>query len=153
VTIIGRIQAGLVRRAIQRRHEGVTPMSQIQLSPYINFQGQARAAMEFYQQVLGGILDLQPANDPGARIQHARLEAEGIRIIAVDGHPAYPAQVGENMALALTGTDHDRITRIFHALAEGGTIKLPLTAQPGGVAVGWLTDRFGINWMVQIDPA
>jgi PhnB protein len=128
-------------------------MSQIQLSPYINFQGHAREAMAFYQQVLGGMLHLQPANDPGARVQYARLEAEGIRIIAVDGHPAYPAQVGENLALALSGTDHDRLTRIFQALAEGGTIKMPLTAQPGGVAGGWLTDRFGINWMVQIDQA
>jgi PhnB protein len=135
-------------------------MSTVQLSTYINFQGKAREAMEFYHKVLGGTLDLQTANGhgvapagPGDRIHQARLAAEGVSIIAVDGHPAYPAQVGENMALALGGTDHDRITRIFHELAAGGNLKQPLTAQPGGAQVGWLTDQFGINWMVQIDKA
>ena len=136
-------------------------MSTIQLSPYINFQGRAREAMEFYHRVLGGTLDLQPVNAPGGsppagsgdRIGQARLEADGVRIIAVDGHPAYPAQVGENVALALGGTDRDRLTRIFNDLGAGGKIKMPLTAPAGGAAVGWLTDQFGINWMVQIDPA
>ena len=90
---------------------------------------------------------------PGDRVTHARLEAAGAVIIGVDGHPDYPAQVGENMALPLGGTDHDRLTRIFTALAAGGRVKMPLTAQPGGAALGWLTDQFGINWMVQIDPA
>lgn len=130
-------------------------MSKIQLSPYINFQGQGRAAMEFYHRVLGGTLDMQPAGGPGTaeRIHQARLEADGAVILAVDGHPDYPAQVGENLALALGGTDSERLTRIFHALSEGGRIKMPLTAQPGGATVGWLTDPFGINWVVQIDPA
>jgi PhnB protein len=129
-------------------------MSTIQLSPYINFQGQARAALEFYHQILGGTLDLHPANAQGGdRIQHGRLVADGVHLIAVDGHPNYPAQVGEHMALALSGTDAERLTRIFDALAAGGTIKMPLTTQPGGTRVGWLTDPFGIGWMVQIDPA
>jgi PhnB protein len=127
-------------------------MSTIQLSPYINFQGQARAAMEFYHRVLGGSLDLQPAG-AGDRIGYARLETDGAVIIAVDGHPNYPAQVGENLALALSGTDADRLARIFHALGDGGKIKMPLAAQPGGAQVGWLTDPFGINWMIRIDPA
>ena len=60
---------------------------------YINFQGRAREAMEFYHRVLGGKLDLQPAA-PGKRITHARLEADGAIMIATDGHPAYPAKVG-----------------------------------------------------------
>src|SRR3954469_12999397 len=115
-------------------------MTTIQLSYYINFQGRAREAMEFYQQVLGGTLDLQTVNaqggaapaGPGDRITHARLDAAGARIIGTDGHPAYPAQAGENMALALGGTDQERITAIFHALAAGGKLKMPLTAQAGG---------------------
>jgi PhnB protein len=83
---------------------------------------------------------------------HSRLEADGAVIIGADGHPDYPARVGENLALAVTGTDKDRLTRIFNGLAEGGRIKMPLSEQPWG-AVGWLTDRFDINWMVNIDSA
>jgi uncharacterized glyoxalase superfamily protein PhnB len=39
------------------------------------------------------------------------------------------------------------------ALAEGGRITGPLLAQPSGAAVGWLTDTFGIDWMISIDRA
>lgn len=126
-------------------------MSKIRLSPYINFQGRAREAMEFYHKVLGGNLDLQTG--AGDRIGHARLEADGAVIIGSDGHPDYPAKVGDAMAIALGGTDRDRLARIFNDLGEGGRIQMPLTKQPWGAEVGWLTDRFGINWTVNVDTA
>ena len=46
-----------------------------------------------------------------------------------------------------------RLTKIFNDLAEGGKIKMPMAEQSGGVDVRWLTDKFGINWMVSIDKA
>jgi PhnB protein len=136
-------------------------MSKPQLGPYVNFQGRAREAMEFYHKVLGGKLDLQTLNErgvskpagPGESISHARLEADGVLIFASDGHPDYPAKVGDNMAIALGGTDKDRLTKIFNDLAEGGRIQMPLARQPWGADVGWLKDRFGINWTVHIDKA
>src|SRR5713226_8517134 len=136
-------------------------MSQQYLGPYINFQGRAREAMEFYHRVLGGRLDLQASNEQGVlksagprdRIMNARLEADGALIVASDGHPDYPAKVGENMAIALAGTDRVRVSKIFNDLADGGKIKGPLTKQPGGGEVGWMMDKFGINWMVSIDEA
>lgn len=136
-------------------------MSQQYLCPYINFQGRAREAMEFYQKVLGGNLDLQTSNEqgapkpagPGDSITHSRLEADGAVIIGVDGHPDYPAKVGDNIGIALGGTDKNRLTKIFNDLAEGGKIKMPLSEQSGGAEVGWLTDKFGFNWMVSINKA
>jgi PhnB protein len=136
-------------------------MSSQYLGPYINFGGRAREAMELYHRLLGGNLDLQTLDEqgapkaagPGDSIMYARLEAEGALIIGSDGHPDYPATVGDNLAIALGGTDRDRLTRAFDGLAEGGTIKMPLRPQPWGADVGWLMDRFGINWMVSIEPA
>lgn len=136
-------------------------MSNIHLSPYVNLQGRAREALEFYQKVLGGNLDLRTVNEqgvskpagPGERIAYARLEADGALIIGTDGHPVYPAKVGENLAIALSGTDKDRLTKIFDRLAEGGKIKGPLARQPWGGEVGYLLDKFGINWVVTIDKA
>jgi PhnB protein len=111
--------------------------------------------------VLGSNLDLQTFNEqggskpagPGDRIRHAWLEADGVLLIASDGHPDYPARAGDHMAIALGGTDKDRLTRIFNELAEGGRIQMPLARQPWGADVGWLTDKFGINWTVNIDKA
>jgi PhnB protein len=72
-------------------------------------------------------------------------------IVASDGHPKYPAKVGENTAIALSSADRERITRIFKALAEGGQLKGPLTKQPWGGATGYLMDKFGINWVVSVE--
>jgi len=134
-------------------------VSNIYLNPYINFQGRAREAMEFYHKVLGGKLDLvafdeqgrPKAAGPGDRIMHSHLEADGAVIMATDGSPEYPATVGDNIALALGGTDKERLTAAFNALAEGGMVKMPLAPQSWGSELGYLADRFGINWMVSID--
>ncbi|HEV8534313.1 MAG TPA: VOC family protein [Candidatus Limnocylindria bacterium] len=136
-------------------------MTRLSVGPYINFQGKAREAMTFYQKVLGGKLDLQSANEQGVprpagsgdRIANARLEADGAVIVGSDGHPTYPPTVGDNMAVAVGGTDKARLTKVFNELGAGGRIKGPLSEQSGGAAVGWLTDKFGINWMVSIEKA
>lgn len=137
------------------------PTTTVHLTPYVNFQGRAREAMERYHRVFGGSLDLQTMSEqgvpgpagPGDRISQARLEAPGVVITGSDGHPSYPAKVGENIAFALGGTDRERLTAIFDGLAVGGVVKLPLTEQSWGATVGWLTDAFGINWQIDIDPA
>jgi PhnB protein len=118
-------------------------MSQIRLSTYVNFNGHAREALEFYHKVLGGTLDLRGS----------RLEVDGAVITATDGHPKYPPTVGDNMAIALSGGDANRITKVFTGLADGGTIKGPLRAQAGRGQTGYLVDRFGINWVVTIAEA
>jgi PhnB protein len=140
----------------QSKTNGEAAVSAFQIGPYVNFQGRAREAMEFYHQIFGGTLDLQASDGRGAsrpagpddRVAQARLEADGVVIAGSDGHPSYPPTVGDNMAIALSGADGDRLTAIFNALAEGGRIKGPLTAQSG--ATGYLVDRFGINWIVSV---
>ena len=133
-------------------------MSPIRSTPYVNFQGRAREAMEFYRKALGGTLQLssmseqgkiQPAG-AGERIWHARLESDDVVICASDGHPDYPPQVGNNMAIAIEGKDKNRLSKIFAALADEGRILTPLAKQPWGAEVGWLTDRFGIGWTVEV---
>ena len=52
------------------------------------------------------------------------------------------------MGIVMGGTDKDRLTNLYHDLAEGGMAKMPPTEQSGE---GWLTDRFGINWTVRIE--
>jgi PhnB protein len=133
-------------------------MSKIQLNPFINFGGRAREALELYHKVLGGNLVLQTMNGkgttrtagPGDPIAYGRLEAEGVLIVGTDGHPSYPANWGDNVALSIGGTDKELLTRIFSGLSDGGQIKMPLTKQADGTQTGWFADRFGINWAVNI---
>lgn len=141
-------------------------MSTQYIGVYINFQGKAREAMEFYQSVLGGKLQLfamegagfaegarpRPAK-PGESIVYARLEAEGMVIVASDGNPQYPPTVGDNVAIALEVNDEGRLEKIFDSLADGGTTKMPLTKYSwGSGSAGWLADKFGIVWSVSTSP-
>ena len=133
-------------------------MSQLSASPYINFQGQARQAMEFYHDALGGELQLLafspdgPPKEagPGDAIMHSMLESDGVIIMGSDGMPAYPAVVGENVAIALSGSDRERLTEVFNKLSEGGQVKQPLKEESWGAMFGYFVDKFGINWMFNI---
>jgi len=130
------------------------------VAPYINFQGRAREAMQLYHAILGGKLELFAAGDggaprpakPGERIQYARLSGEGFLIIGSDGHPDYPPTSGDNIAVALVGSDRDAMRSAFSKLSEGGKVKMPLTEGPWGGGAAWLADRFGINWNLDLEP-
>ena len=132
-----------------------------QVAPYINFQGRAREAMELYHELLGGRLELYAAGEggvprpaqPGELIQHARLSGDGFLVVGSDGHPSYPPTTGDNMAIALVGTDHAAMQVVFEKLSAGGKVNMPLTRGSWGGAAAWLTDRFGINWNLDVQPA
>src|SRR5437879_6862455 len=96
-------------------------MGNLQLFPYVNFQGRAREALQLYHELLGGKLDLYTFSEKGAKpaevgdsIMYARLEAEGVVIVGSDGRPGIPAKVGDNVAFALHGTDKDRMRSEEH---------------------------------------
>ncbi len=133
-------------------------MSQLAANPYINFQGQTRQALEFYQQALGGELMLLKADPQGPPqeagpddpIIHGALTSDGLLIMGSDGHPDYPATVGDNVAIALSGDDQQKLSLAFDKLASGGTVKQALKIESWGDSFGYFVDKFGINWMVNI---
>src|SRR5262245_38805529 len=132
-------------------------MSDRYTAPYVNFQGRAREAFAFYHGILGGKLALFAFDDSGALkaagptdpIGYGRLQAEGVRLYGSDGNPAYPATPGDTIAITLAGPDQAEMTKAFNALAAGGTVGLPLTEAAWGTA-GWLTDKFGITWNIDV---
>jgi len=135
-------------------------LTKISLAPYINFQGKAREAMEHYHKVLGGNLEMFAADEhgrprPAAQgdpIMFAQLESDGVVIVASDGQPKYAPKVGEHIGLQIRGSDRAQLSGIFDGLADGGQVKMRLTDQPWGTS-GWLTDRFGINWNIDIEKS
>jgi PhnB protein len=126
-------------------------------APYINFQGRAREAMAFYHQILGGKLSLLAWDASGTMkaagasgpIGYGRLEADDVRLFGSDGNPAHPATPGDTIAITLAGPDKAALSAAFEALADGGSVGMPLTEAPWGTA-GWVTDKFGITWNVDI---
>jgi PhnB protein len=133
---------------------------QTKLNPYISFEGNARAAMEFYKTVFGGQLDVSTFGEAGMtdhgvepdQIMHAALVADnGITIMASDtatGMREYIA--GTNMSVSLSGDNEAELRGYYDKLVEGGTVDQPLTKAPWGDIFGMCTDKFGIFWMVNI---
>jgi len=130
------------------------------LNPYISFAGDARQAMEFYEQVFGGTLTLNTFGEFGAEeqpagIMHGMLETpNGYTIMGADNPPGQPHQPGSNITVSLSGDDVDELRGYWTKLSDGGTIAVPLEKQMWGDEFGMLTDKFGIPWMVNIsDPS
>ncbi|MGA6169734.1 VOC family protein [Streptomyces sp. NPDC012600] len=127
------------------------------LNPYISFNGNARQAMEFYQEVFGGKLELGTAADFGSpdpadadKVMHARLDTPGgYTLMAWDVPEGVPYRPGNDVAVHLGGDDGD-LRDHFEKLTVEGTVTMPLEKQPWGDEAGSLVDRFGISWMVNI---
>lgn len=126
-----------------------------QLNPYISFGDNTREAMEFYKTVFGGNLTMSTFQDFHAGdsdlIMHAMLEADnGITFMAADTPPGMEHNPGANISMSLSGDNEAELRNYWRKLSDGGTIALPLEAAPWGDTFGMLTDRFGVNWMVNI---
>ena len=128
-----------------------------QLNPYISYNGNARQAMEFYQEVFGGALEMGTVSDFGApdspnadKLVHARLDtADGYTLMAWDVPEGVPCHPGNNVA-GYVGDDDGELRGSFEKLAAGGTLTMPLEKQAWGDEAGALVDRFGITWMLNI---
>jgi PhnB protein len=134
------------------------------LNPYVNvLDGQARAALEHYQSVLGGDLNVMTFGDMGTegpmatQVMHGQLETPaGFTLMVADAPPEMvQVTMGNNVSISLSGPaeDADALRGWFAGLAEGGQVHQPLEAAPWGDEFGMLVDKFGINWLVNIAGA
>ena len=140
------------------------------LNPYLNFRGDARAALEFYQSVFGGELTVGSFADFGATdvsdderdlVMHGQLETPaGFTLMASDVPSRIEWARGANsFSVSLSGSSGDdaQLRGYWDKLSDGATIQEPLATAPWGAAFGMLADRFGVNWLVNIsaesDPA
>lgn len=138
-------------------------MSDVKLDVYLYFKGNCREAMEFYKDIFGGELTVQtygdvPGNVPDDAgvsnkdwLMHARLEGGDIKLMASDTQQASPAAA--KISLSLGGSDEARLREIFGKLGKGGKVFSELKKEFWGDIFGSLTDKYGIDWMVNITAA
>ena len=133
-------------------------MENVTCNAYLFFNTECREAMKFYQSIFGGELMMQTYGEvdkscPQAMkdgIMHARLSGGAILLMASDD-PGSGRELGTGkIHLALGGNDEARLSGIFEALSKGGKVGVPLEKQMWGDIYGDVTDKYGINWMVNI---
>ena len=127
----------------------------MQLANYLFFTTQCDAALAFYTECgLGRVTTLMRHGDPGipldsegmkGKVMHARFEGPGILFFASDNHDAEPMRGSAHILLM---DDRGRTADLFAKLAAGGEVTTPLAIQPWGSYYGKLTDRYGVQWML-----
>jgi len=132
------------------------------MTPYLQFGGVAREAMEFYHSVFGGeysAMTYQEGMNDGNPatadlIMHSSLYLDrGLHIMASDTPPEMGVRGNGTIALSNDGddsTDEATLNEWWKKLSEGSTIDVPLEKAPWGDSFGQLTDRFGVCWMFNI---
>ncbi len=130
------------------------------LNPYLGFRDNAREAMQFYQSVFGGELTLstfgeyQASEDPAEqdKIMHAMLVTEsGMTLMGADTPNSMGYNPGDAYSVSLSGEDEGELRGFWDGLSKEGTIAMPLEPSPWGDTFGMCTDRFGVNWLVNVN--
>ena len=127
----------------------------MQLSNYLFFTTGCEPALAFYTQCgLGRVVEALRYGEGGmpvhneamrGRIMHAKFEGPGVLFYASDNDDAEPMR---GSAHILMMDDREQTRTLFGRMAEGGAITTPLGIQAWGAFYGKLTDRFGVQWML-----
>lgn len=131
------------------------------LNPYLSFKDDARSAMEFYQSVFGGDLELDTfgsfegmVQDPAENdlIMHAQLTtADGFVLMASDTPSGMEYRAPAGISVSVSGDDEAQLENFWNGLAAGGSVTMPFEVPPWGGRFGMLRDRFGIDWMLALN--
>jgi PhnB protein len=129
-----------------------------QLNPYLNFNGQCREALTFYQECFEGDLEFQKVgespmaakmpSEKGPLILHGALSKNGHTLLMGSDMIGNALQAGNSIMLCLNCTTDQEINTIFSRLSAGGQVKVPLHQSFWGATHGELKDKFGMDWML-----
>jgi PhnB protein len=133
----------------------------MQLNSYLTFNGDCEAAFKFYERCLGGKIEFmmthgespmaeQVSPEWRGKVMHARLSLGTDALMGSDAPPnLYERPAGFSVSLSV-GTPAEA-ERTFNALAENGTVRMPIQQTFWSVRFGMVVDRFGIPWMVNCE--
>ena len=132
------------------------------VEPYLFFEGRTEEALQFYEQKLGAKIEAlmrykdnpDPKYNPpnsANKVMHALFRIGDTKVMASDGNCAGKPSF-QGFALTINAADAAEAKQRFDALAEGGTVQMPLAETFLAKSFGMVADRFGMGWMVIAGP-
>jgi PhnB protein len=134
------------------------------VSTYLNFQGQAEEAFDYYAKTFGTQVSALTrfAEMPGAApagmpesernlVLHAELPILGGHVLMATDmlrSMGQETRVGNNTTLCLDIDTKDEADRLYAALSSGGSEGSPMADMPWGAYWGVVLDRYGIRWTI-----
>jgi PhnB protein len=136
----------------------------MQVQPYLFFDGCCEEALEFYREKLGAdvtmfvrfkdVSEEQMEFIPEGcenKIMHARFRIGDTAVMASDGHcQGHPSF--EGFCLSVTASTPSDAEFMFAQLSDGGKVQVPLSKTFFSPRYGMVSDRFGVSWMVYVEP-
>lgn len=133
------------------------------LNPYLNFDGNAEEAFNFYQSVFGGELFIQkmeavpgmeiPENEKNRTLHVSLPIGNGQFLMASDCLPSQGQVlvVGNNNYISISTDSRAEADRIFNGLSDGGVVEMPMQDMFWGDYFGSFKDKFGVCWMISFN--
>ncbi len=127
----------------------------MQLSNYLFFTTMCEPALAFYTECgLGRVVEVMrhgahASETMRGKIMHSKFEGPGVLFYASDNDDAEPMRGSAHIIMT---DDRDQTKTLFERLSVGGRVTTPLGVQPWGAYYGKLTDRFGVQWMLNCAP-
>lgn len=133
------------------------------MNPYLLFNGDCESAMKFYEKSLGGKVEAMFTHEgtpmekmvPAEwrkKIIHARLKV-GDKVLMASDCPPDRYVKPQGFSVNLDFNSPADAERVFNALAEDGSVQMPLQQTFWAARFGMVTDRFGTPWMVNCESA
>jgi PhnB protein len=125
--------------------------------PYLTFSGNCEEALKFYSRCFSGeIVYIQYYDEAAAfgnehlesRVMHSEFAAGPIHLMACDRSSPDSEDSPSRQTLYLTFQTRDKQKQVFESLSEGAKVHMPLQLTVWGSIVSFITDRFGISWML-----
>ncbi|HZZ33924.1 MAG TPA: VOC family protein [Phenylobacterium sp.] len=124
------------------------------ITPFLMFEGQAEAALDFYVGLIPGAevkrLEHYGRGEPGAegKVRIAFFHLAGQEFICLDSPVHHEFSFTPSISLFVDCADEAEIERLYAALAEGGVVRMPLDNYGFSLRFGWVDDRFGVSWQL-----
>ena len=133
------------------------------MNPYLLFNGDCESAMRFYEKSIGGKVEalfthegtpmekMVPA-DWRKKVMHARLKV-GDKVLMASDCPPDRYVKPQGFSVNLDFKSPAEAEKVFNALAENGSVQMPLQQTFWAARFGMVTDRFGKPWMINCESA
>lgn len=138
------------------------------INPWINFNGNAEEAFTFYKSVFGGDFtkivrfkdlsspEFQVGENDANKIMTIVLPIGKHNVLIANDVPEFMGSVNENenrSKILISVESREEADKLFNGLSAGGNIEGPIDDSPWGTYAGMFRDKYGIEWIVEFDPA
>ena len=138
------------------------------INPWINFNGNAEEAFNFYRSVFGGeftkvirFKDLASEefvvpDSEANKLMHIALPIGKQNVLIANDVPEFMGRVSESenrSKIAVAAESREEADKIFNGLSAGGEVEGEIGDSPWGTYAGMFRDKYGIEWIVEFDPS